>query len=76
MDLDKELELEHLLFFERKCRVCGRIKNLIEDYYLTRKDRGSLPSSYSYECKSCTIQRITKTRDNIKNIPDSYYPDW
>ncbi len=76
MDLDKELELEHLLFFERKCRVCGKIKNLIEDYYLTRKDRGSLPSSYSYECKSCTIERITSSRNKVENTLDYQYPDW
>ena len=32
MDFDDQVELEHLLFFDRKCRVCGKIKNLIEDY--------------------------------------------
>ena len=30
MDLDTEFELEHLLFKERKCRVCGEKKNLID----------------------------------------------
>ena len=51
MDIDKEINLEHLLFLDRKCRVCGKVKNLLEDYYLTRKGRGALPSAYSYECK-------------------------
>ena len=23
MSIDDEIELEHLLFFDRKCRVCG-----------------------------------------------------
>ena len=55
MDLDDQLELEHLLFTERKCRECGEVKNLIEDFLiLTRKDRGTLPSAYAYECKVCT----------------------
>ena len=40
MDLDDQLKLGHLLLFERKCRVCGSTKNLIEDFYRTRKDRG------------------------------------
>ena len=60
MDLDDQLELEHLLFTERKCRECGEVKNLIEDFYLTRKDRGTLPSAYAYECKVCTIRRVVK----------------
>ena len=54
MDFDDQVELEHLLFFERKCRVCGEVKSLLDDFYLTRRDRGTLPSAYSYECKKCT----------------------
>ena len=75
MDLDDQLELEHLLFTERKCRECGEVKNLIEDFYLTRKNRGTLPSSYSYECKVCTIQRIVKSRKE-RPFCDWGYPDW
>ena len=37
MEFDEQIELEHLLFSERKCRVCGKVKNLVEDFYLTRK---------------------------------------
>jgi hypothetical protein len=38
MDFDDQVELEHLLFFDRKCRIfVVKVKNLIEDYYLTRK---------------------------------------
>ncbi len=40
MDLDDQLKLGHLLLFERKCRVCGATKNLIDGFYRTRKDRG------------------------------------
>ena len=54
MELDEQLELAHLLLQERKCRVCGVEKNLIDGYYKTRKNV-RLASSYSYECKECTI---------------------
>ena len=47
MDLDEQLELAHLLLQERKCRVCGQEKNLIDGYYRTRKNV-RLASSYSY----------------------------
>ena len=57
MDLDEQLELAHLLLQERKCRVCGQEKNLIDGYYRTRKNV-RLASSYSYECKECTVKRV------------------
>jgi hypothetical protein len=76
MDLDDQINLEHLLFVDRQCRVCGEIKNLLEDFYLTRKNRGSFPSSYSYECKECTVKRVSKKR-KIRNIKFEFgYPDW
>ena len=62
MDIDDQFELEHLFLTERKCRVCGQTKDLIDGFYLTRKDRGTIPSAYSYECKVCTISRITVSR--------------
>ena len=79
MELDDQIELEHILFSERKCRVCGQIKNLIESFYLTRKDRKVFLSSYSYECKECTKNRILKTRKNKKQflfLDECEYPDW
>jgi hypothetical protein len=76
MDFDDQVELEHLLFFDRKCRVCGQVKNLIEDYYLTRKDRKTLPSAYSYECKQCTIKRVVVGRMTTKIFDRWEYPDW
>jgi hypothetical protein len=79
MDIDDQIELEHILFFERKCRVCGKVKNLMDDYYLTRKGRGMFPSAYSYECKDCTKIRVISTRTSKdKKILSSLweYPDW
>ena len=69
------LEIEHLLFKERTCNVCGETKDLLTDFYLTRKSKRYLPSSYSYECKDCTVNRILSKR--LKSIHKEYeYPDW
>ena len=76
MDIENEFDLEHLLFVERTCRVCDQRKNLIEDFYLTRKDRGSYPSAYSYECKECTKKRIMANRQSNKVDDKWEYPDW
>ena len=75
MDFDEQVSLEHLLFQERTCKKCGKTKDLIDGFYLTRKDRGEVPSSYSYECKACTIKRIMKSR---RKKPETHweYPDW
>ena len=56
MDLDGQIKLGHLLLNDRKCRTCGKTKNLIEGFYRTRKDRGPVTSSYSYECKEVYYQ--------------------
>ena len=86
MDFDKQIELEHLLFSQRKCRSCGEVKNLLDDFYLIRKRKAVTPSSYSYECKVCTVKRVTKSRKEKRNKPDipydpvprikDVYPDW
>ena len=67
MDLDEQLRLAHLLLQERKCRVCGQEKNLIDGYYRTRKNV-RLASSYSYECKECTVKRVCENnrRNRLK----------
>ena len=75
MDIDEQVSLGHLLLQDRKCKKCGEIKNLIDGFYRTRKDRGTLPSSYSYECKVCTIRRIVSSRKKSA-YPDWTYPDW
>ncbi len=70
MDLDGQIKLGHLLLQDRKCRVCGEIKNLVDGFYRTRKDRGSVASSYSYECKECCKKRVKKSLNRWE------YPDW
>ena len=67
MNLDEQLELAHLLLQDRKCRVCGQEKNLIDGYYRTRKNV-RLASSYSYECKECTVKRVCENnrRNRLK----------
>ena len=76
MDLDSQINLEHLLFVDRRCRSCKKIKNLLVDFYLTRKDRGSFPSAYSYECKDCTKKRVVVSRMTNAVFGKWEYPDW
>ena len=76
MDLDKQINLGHLLLTDRKCRVCGEVKNLIDGFYRTRKDRGPVLSSYSYECKECTVKRVTQLRKKNSPAISWEYPDW
>ena len=70
-------------FKDRKCRTCNQVKNLLEDFYMSRKQKRGLPSAYSYECKDCTIKRIVaKRKKKKKNRPRPLppyladYPDW
>jgi hypothetical protein len=76
MDIGDQFSLEHLLFKERVCRICGQKKVLIEDFYLTRKNKKGLPSAYSYECKDCTVTRVMDTRKKKDPSNDWGYPDW
>ena len=75
MDLDEQIKLGHLLLQERVCRICGERKNLLDSYYRVRKNE-KLASSYSYECKECTIKRITDRRKRNPDSSDWTYPDW
>lgn len=48
----------------------------MDDFYLTRKDRATVSSAYSYECKDCTIKRVMESR-KIKDPTSLWdYPDW
>jgi len=76
MDLEDQINLEHILLFDRQCRVCGETKNLIDDFYLTRKGRGALPSAYSYECKECTKKRVLSNKKKSIQKQMWEYPDW
>ena len=73
MDFDEQMEVSHFVLTERKCRVCSKVKDLIDGFYLIRKNK-SIQSSYSYECKDCTIKRV-KSRKKPK-VRDWEYPDW
>jgi hypothetical protein len=76
VDIDKQIKLSHLLLNDRKCRTCGEIKNLIESFYRTHKERGPVASSYAYECKECSIKRVITNR-MISRVLDKWeYPDW
>ena len=75
MDLDEQLQLAHLLLEERVCRICKEQKNLLQSYYRVRKNM-RLASSYSYECKECTVKRITERRKSNEVRVDWMYPDW
>jgi len=75
MDIEDQISLEHLLFKERTCRICREIKDLMTDFYVVRRTKKYLPSSYSYECKECTIKRILNTREGKQTILWEY-PDW
>ena len=76
MNLDDQFDLDHLFLSERKCRVCGEVKDLIDGFYLTRKGRGDIPSAYSYECKRCTIKRVVVSRMTNKVLDKWEHPDW
>ena len=76
MTFEESFKSEHLYLAERECRTCGITKNLIEGFYKIRKNTYNL-SSYSYECKSCSIKRVKESRkiSKISKIQD-VYPDW
>ncbi len=76
MDLDGQIKLGHLLLVDRKCRSCGELKNLVDEFYRTRKNRGYVASSYSYECKDCTKKRIIVSRIQTSVFDRWEYPDW
>ena len=73
MDISDQFSLEHLLFKERECRSCHKTKDLLDDFYLIRKQKKGNPSAYSYECKVCTIQRVVNKKKRVK---EEIYPDW
>ena len=78
MTFEESFKSEHLYLTERECRTCGVTKNLIEGFYKIRKNTYNL-SSYSYECKECSIKRTIKKRKEKKlklSAIEEVYPDW
>ncbi len=71
-DLDQQVSAGHLLLESRVCRVCKEEKNLLQDFYLSRKNAG-LASSYSYECKECTVKRTTDYNKRNSSTVKSQY---
>ena len=39
MELDNQIRLGHLLLSDRKCRVCGETKNLIDGLQMSMETR-------------------------------------
>lgn len=76
MDLSDQFSLDYLIFKERVCRSCGKSKSLLDDFYLTRKNRPTVMSAYSYECKVCTVKRILQSRKKKLSEYLWEYPDW
>ena len=62
-----QVQTDHLFMENRVCRTCGMEKSLLADFYKCRKDH-TLKSSYSYECKECTIHRVKKNYHNDPSI--------
>ena len=72
MELDDQISTAHLLLETRVCRVCKKEKNLLDEYYLSRKDP-TKKSSYSYECKTCTVKRsVEYNRENSTSVKSQY----
>mgnify|MGYP000718704468 CR=1 FL=1 len=67
MDIEFELETQHLFLIERTCVVCGKQKNLIADFYKCRPDATKI-SSYAYECKECTRDRVREYENKIVKV--------
>lgn len=79
--MTEDFDLDGFLLSERKCRVCGEVKDLIDGFYKTRKTRSD-ENAYSYECKECTKKRVYFTRRKVVSKMTSLifdrweYPDW
>ena len=65
MDISEQVTKSDLLLETRVCRVCNIEKGLLDEYYLSRKNPG-LASSYSYECKECTLKRVNHYNKTVK----------
>ena len=68
MDIGNEFDLEHLLFVERTCRMCGERKNLLDDFGKTKNCKVHSLLYYTYydktEKKNYSIDHINRIRDD------------
>ena len=67
MNIEDQFGLEHLLFEQRKCKICGEVKELINDFYKTRKDRGNVPSAYAMNAKDVQSKEFLKEEEKRKS---------
>ena len=67
MNLEDELELEHLLLEDRRCRKCLVTKNLLSDFYKTRKDRGTIHLHLHMSVKN-VLRSVFKCVEEIKRV--------
>ena len=74
MNLEEDFEARQFSFCRKEVSYLWSDKNLRDDFYKTRKDRGANPSAYAYECKSCTKWRVK--RNKKRKTPWGDYPDW
>lgn len=75
--MEEDFQFDNSLFLsERKCRVCGEVKDLMDGFYLTHKGTSDPSTAYSYECKVCTISRVRKRRKIKHKSIEGDYPDW
>ncbi len=80
MDIDFEIETQHLFLIDRVCVVCGKQKNLIADFYKCRPDATKISSDRvrEYEnkikkkyiigsCKICNESNTKVCNDICRN---------
>ena len=60
MNLEDQFGLEHLLFEQRKCKICGETKELMNDFYKTRKDRGMCHQHMHMNVKDVQLKEYLK----------------
>ena len=75
MDIDSQVKTGHLILETRVCRKCGEEKNLLDDFYRSRKDP-TKTSSYSYECKECTRKRALRYHHNKSDLHGFSHDDF
>ena len=64
MDLDEQLELAHLLLQERKCRVCGQEKNLIDKIIPRKFFRGKCKLKVIFRVRYLLVIPLLGTRSS------------
>ena len=61
MDIDEQITYNHLFLSERECRTCGETKNLIDGFYLTRKERVRVAGVDTPEKRTRDLEAVSYT---------------